>query len=248
MLDRDNRYIQRSKIDTISTSTTERIENNMDDLIVAIHNTPIIDNHCHPLLKPSTQGKYSRLTITTEAHGDAMNDTMSSLAHIRAVNQLSSIFKCPATWADVSAAIDHESLKPGDVWAKRCFEGIEILLIDDGLDGIKDVFDYEWHGRLTRQKSKRIVRIEKVAEEIIDKCLKKSTPADKVFTLVLREFEKAIEEAIDDPEVVGFKSVICYRTGLDIPPVLNHALVEKELPNTLQTLSPKISIDLMVFL
>ena len=199
----------------------------MEELIEAIYGTPIIDNHCHPLLKPSAQAKHSRLAITTEAHGNAMKHTLSSLAHFRAVEQLSSVLGCPATWTDVAAAIDHENSKPGDVWAKQCFEGIDVLLVDDGLDGREDTFDFEWHDRLTRQKSRRIVRIEKVAEEIIENCLKRSVPADEMFGIVLQEFEKAIKGALDDPKVVGFKSVICYRTGLNIPSHLDQAHVEK---------------------
>ena len=200
----------------------------MEELIAAIYTTPIIDNHCHPLLKPSAQVKHSRLAITTEAHGNAMRSTLSSLAHMRAVNQLSSILGCSATWDEVCAAIDHENSKPGDAWAKQCFQGIEMLLIDDGLDGIGDALDYRWHDRLAGQKSKRIVRIEKVIEDIIEGCLEKSIVANEMFGIVLREFEMAIETAIDDPEIVGFKSVICYRTGLNIPPTVNQAHVEKE--------------------
>jgi len=189
----------------------------MEEIIKAIHTTPIIDNHAHPLLIPSAQKKYLLLAITTEAHGDAMKYTTSSLSHIRAVNQLSGILKCPPTWDDVVKAIDVEKAKPDDAWAKRCMEGVETLLIDDGLDGKEEVFDYSWHDRLTRSKSYRIVRIEKVAEEIIDKCLKSAVPPDEIFTTVVDEFEKAIRHAVSDPEVVGFKSVICYRTGLNIP-------------------------------
>jgi hypothetical protein len=32
------------------------------------------------------------------------------------------------------------------------------------------------------------------------------------------EFEREIQDAVQDPDVAGFKSVICYRTGLDIEP------------------------------
>jgi hypothetical protein len=188
----------------------------MEALIKAIHETPIIDNHAHPLLITSAQGKYPLLAITTEAHGNAIKATTSSLSHIRAVNQLSRILKCPATWDDVVKAIDIEKAKPHDVWSKRCLEGIETLLIDDGLDGKDEVFDYSWHDRLTRSKSYRIVRIEKVAEEIIDKYLRQSLPPNSIFSTVMREFEMAIILANSDPEVVGFKSVICYRTGLNI--------------------------------
>jgi len=189
----------------------------MEELIKAIHTTPIIDNHAHPLLIPSAQSKYPLLSITTEAHGDAMKAAPSSLSHIRAVNQLAQILGCSATWDDVVRAIDAERAKPSDAWAKRCLEGIETILVDDGLDGKDEVHDYTWHDRLTRSKCKRIVRIEKVAEDLIMKCIKRNEiPPDELYTSVIHEFEKAIKAAALDPEVVGFKSVICYRTGLNI--------------------------------
>ena len=188
----------------------------MDDLIKAIRSTPIIDNHAHPLLTASAQSKYPLLAITTEAHGDAMRATKSSLSHLRAVNQLSSVLGCPATWEDVLKAIEVEKAKPNDAWAKRCLEGLETILVDDGLDGKDEVLDYAWHDRLTRSKCKRIVRIEKVAEEIIDEHLRQSLPTEDIFQALMTKFEKEIEAAVLDPQVVGFKSVICYRTGLNV--------------------------------
>ena len=196
----------------------------MDELIRAIRTTPIIDNHAHPLLIPSAQAQYPFISITSEAEGPALKAVPSSLAHIRAVNQLSSILGCPATWTDVVTAIEAERQKPDDAWMKRCLEGIETILIDDGLDGQDEVYDYAWHSRLTREKCKRIVRIERVAEEIINRSLKQhGVSANDAFLDLIRQLDRAIEEAILDPEVVGFKSVICYRTGLDIaalPPSL----------------------------
>lgn len=189
----------------------------MEDLIRAIRTTPIIDNHAHPLLIPAAQAKYPLIQITSSANGDALNAAGSSLPHIRAVNQLSNILGCPATWHDVVAAIEIERQKPDEAWMRRCLEGIDTILIDDGLDGKDEVYDYAWHSRLTKEKCRRIVRIEKVAEEIINRSLMQDgvSPND-MFMDFIRQFDKAIERAILDPEVVGFKSVICYRTGLEI--------------------------------
>ncbi|KAL3427894.1 glutamine synthetase [Phlyctema vagabunda] len=206
----------------------------MDDLISAIRNTPIIDNHAHPLLIPSAADKYELMAITTEAGGNAMNHTPSTLAHLRAVQQLSEILACPATWNDVLKAIEMEKSKPGDIWAKRCLEGIETILVDDGLDGAHEVFDYKWHDRLTRSACKRIVRIEKVAEEILNARLELSQAPDEVVHRFLEDFNEAITKSISDTEVVGFKSVICYRTGLDIPSQPSRDEFKTALLDTLQ--------------
>jgi hypothetical protein len=155
-----------------------------------------------------------------------MRATTSSLSHIRAVNQLSYVLGCPPTWEDVVKAIDIEKAKPHHVWQRRCLEGIETILVDDGLDGGDEVYDYSWHDKLVRSECKRIVRIEKLAEEIIDALLKQpDIEPEDVFGALRDAFEIAIQTAIDDPEVVGFKSVICYRTGLDILPLVSSSAV-----------------------
>lgn len=130
----------------------------MESLIHAIRTTPLIDNHAHPLLLPSSKIKYPLLGITTEANGDALRATSSSLAHIRVTNQLADILGCPQTWNDVSKAIEKENEKPGDVWTKRCFEGIETILLDDGLNTDNDAFDYSWHDKLTSSKPLEVPR------------------------------------------------------------------------------------------
>jgi hypothetical protein len=207
----------------------------MNELIQAIRNTPIIDNHAHPLLKPSFINKYPLLTITTEAHGSAIDATRSSLSHIRAVNQLSKALKCEATWEAVEKAVQVERDKGELDWEKRCFEGIETLLVDDGLDGEDEVYGYGWHDKMVRGGGcKRIVRIEKVAEKIIEGMIQEAQVLDDYQRFKLH-FRSVILDAIADPEVVGFKSVICYRAGLAIQHI-DMSDVEEELQNILFSL------------
>ena len=197
----------------------------MDLLREAIKTTPIIDHHAHNLLLPGEQNKHPLLSMTTEAEGLALEHTPSTLAHMRAVRQLAEVLDYDPDWQMVQAELERKRQSVGsDIWAKRCFEGIETVLIDDGLD--QDiVHPYEWHDRLTRSPCKRIVRIEKVAESILVALYEEkgeSTTRDGSFHATFFEsfmvqFNKAILEAISDPNVVGFKSVICYRTGLAIP-------------------------------
>ncbi|SLM34296.1 Glutamine synthetase/guanido kinase, catalytic domain [Lasallia pustulata] len=156
--------------------------------------------------------------MTTEANGPALKYASSTLAHIRAVRQLSGILECEASWESVQSRIEEERTRPDDVWARKCFQGIETVLIDDGLDG-NTVHPYDWHHRLTRSRCKRIVRVEKVAEEILALALMDPHSGDspKLLAMITDSFITYMQGAIEDPEVVGFKSVICYRTGLAIP-------------------------------
>ena len=187
----------------------------MEKLNTAIHSTPIIDSHAHPLLLPSVRVKYPLLSIVSEASGEALDISPSSLPHLRAVKDLSNVLGCPETWDDVVTAVEKETAKPDNVWAKHCMQGIETILLDDGLNTAdNEVYDYAWHDTLVRRKCKRIVRIETVAENIINRHISAGT-RDALSEITV-DFYDAIEDAIVDPEVVGFKSVICYRSGLNI--------------------------------
>ena len=190
----------------------------LDALIEAIDNTPLIDNHAHPLLKPEHLPQYSLLAVTSEAHGDATQDARQSLSHIRAIRQLADVLGCKAEWAAVVEAVERRRADDRLAWTARCLTGIETILVDDGLDNIDRVEGYTWHDAFTRSKCKRIVRIEALAQEIIAKgCGAYGGGGGTPSAEFLASFEWEIRRCIDDPEVAGFKSIICYRGGLDIP-------------------------------
>lgn len=201
-----------------STATPSQV----DAVAKAIRSTPIIDNHAHPLLKLDVLGKHPLLSITSEASGDAIHAATSSLPHLRAVRQLAKVLGCGLTWESVVAAIEQQRIESFEDWTAQCLAGIETILVDDGLDTEDDSQDYSWHDDYTRSKCKRIVRVEKVAADIIKRLGASSDATSQVgdeadaFDQWLSELSKNIEDAMEDPEVAGFKSVVCYRTGLDI--------------------------------
>lgn len=198
----------------------------------AIRKCPIIDNHAHSLLRPEALTKYPLISITTEAAGDAIHATSTSLAHIRGVKQLAHVLDCGPTWEAVVAAIEQRRIEDYEDWISECLDGIETILVDDGLDAAEDVQDYAWHNSFTRSGCKRVVRIEALAGRIIRDhaaALDHAGDVGAAFDEVLGAFDAAVRDAIADPEVVGFKSVICYRTGLDIPAVPDLALARASL-------------------
>ncbi len=201
----------------------------MEALIQTIETTPVIDHHAHNLLLPSDLDDHDFMAATSEATGSALKFASSTLAHLRALKQLSLILKCEPTWEAVKDALKVKRKEPSNAWSRKCLHGIETVLIDDGLDP-SSVYGYDWHDKLTRSKCKRIVRIEKVAEEIMTDQLEqyRGLAPGKGFNFqeqFISRFTTAIEEAVADPEVAGFKSVICYRVGLKIPAFDGHARV-----------------------
>ena len=195
----------------------------MEDLLNAIYSTPIIDNHAHSLLKFEAQYKHRLLSITTEATGEALRSVTSTLSHIRAVKQLAGVLGCRDNWEDMVDAIGVKKNEDRDAWTRRCLEGIQIILIDDSIDSTNPVHVYNWHNTFTKSKCKRIARIEVVAEDIMKKLRLsiQNYTIENLWPHFTQSFATTINDFIADGEVVAFKSVISYRTGLDIPVVVN---------------------------
>jgi hypothetical protein len=128
---------------------------------------PIIDHHTHNLLKAERRSDFPFEGLTTEAGGEALVDATDSIAFYRATAQLAKLYGCEPTWDAVKKARDSLSYEE---LCEKCMKptGIASLLLDDGLDGIQDLcYDYKWHDRFTSTPSKRIVRVEIVAQVII---------------------------------------------------------------------------------
>jgi glutamine synthetase len=189
----------------------------MEALVESIYNTPIIDNHAHNLLEASKAINKPLLSITSEAAGPALEHAKTSLPHLRAVKQLSQILNCGADWDSVQKELHSRRQADEEGWARQCFEGIETVLIDDGLDK-NGIHPYGWHDRLTRSKCKRILRIETLAEDTFAAALDRPEVTGRILgPLVHSIFKEVILEAIANPDIVGFKSIICYRYSLNIP-------------------------------
>ncbi|QDS77963.1 hypothetical protein FKW77_001714 [Venturia effusa] len=186
----------------------------------------VIDNHAHNLLLPSEYDNHPFASITTEASGDALEDTFFSLPHIRASNQLKELY-------DYHGPDEEwDCLKERRRWLdfapvaliRKCLEGTYSILIDDGLGDPHTMHPYNYHDQFTVAPSKRILRIETVAERLMETIVRRVAEEvlvsarfiEDTFLLFTERFERAIHQAIDDTEVAGFKSVICYRSGLDI--------------------------------
>lgn len=148
--------------------------------------------------------------IVSEAEGSALRHATTGLAHLQAVQQLSKLYHCEPSWESIKR---YRVVTGFDKFTSQCFQasGIECILMDDLFASPDKVpIPYPWHDKLTTSKTRRIVRVEPLAEQVA-KEMEIADPRQFV-QLYLRQ----LAEAARDPDVVGFKSVICYRTGLDI--------------------------------
>lgn len=194
----------------------------LDSLRHLIQTHPLIDNHAHNLLSCDVAADYDSYpfeSITSEAHGRALENARTALPLLRAVKQLGELYGTPcANWDDVLAAHTRWVQEDYDGLIRRSLEGTHMLLLDDLLSD-EDVESYEWHDRFTSSPTKRIVRIEAVAASLLRDIMSVSRkPGESVWGIFRAKFLDALDHAMADPAVVGFKSVICYRTGLDVDP------------------------------
>ncbi|KAF2838615.1 hypothetical protein M501DRAFT_821685 [Patellaria atrata CBS 101060] len=193
-----------------------------------IQTFPVIDNHAHNLLRSHQLDTHPFESITTEAQGAALKDTFATLSHLRAQKQLRRLYGCShdADWDNILEKRQHWLREDPKGLIRKCFESIHSILMDDGLATVDVVHEYEWHDQFTPGRTGRIVRIEAAAEHIMRHVLAKysdihhGVPLDEnaAWISFSRNFEKLLKGYIADPAVVGFKSVVCYRSSLDIQP------------------------------
>lgn len=220
---------------SLSEATTDHLQN-------LIRSFPIIDNHAHNILTQAQadgDDKYSFELITSEARGPALEkDSPSSLAHVRGIKQLACLFQCPATLDDVKKARKRLIEEDYARFVETCLKGTHAILIDDGLkpENEEDIIEWESHGEYG-PKVLRIVRIETLAEKLIQELARvfsgggipdkpseksskvKSWEMENTIQVLMRfniKFRDQILEFAGDPKVCGFKSVVCYRSGLSV--------------------------------
>jgi len=228
-----------------------------------IQRTPIIDNHAHNLLLPTELDRHAFHLITTEAQGEALGDVFTSLSHLRACKQLKELYEYEGkdrdwTWERLLETRKEWVTSRWDELNHKSLKGTHVILMDDGLSLTGDeVYPYQWHDSLTKAPTRRIVRIEREAELIMQDLLATATTKDtqskefssNIYHKFTEFFDRTIRKWCDDPEVVGFKSVICYRSGLDVNPnygavvqqvlepfhhYINHAMINADDPRRLR--------------
>lgn len=200
----------------------------LEQLRHVANNFPIIDSHTHNLILPTDSESIPFESITTEAQGRALRDTFKSLPHLRAARQLRQLYECgeDADWEDILGQRVEWLRSNPQLLHKRCFEGVHALLVDDGLADPRKVYPFDSHDEYLQAPSKRIVRIETVAERIMQRLLRDAKDDDlgrpkflpNVWTDFTDDFERDLQDAVRDHDVAGFKTVVCYRTGLDVEP------------------------------
>ncbi|KAL5528962.1 hypothetical protein ACEPAG_4936 [Sanghuangporus baumii] len=184
---------------------------------------PAIDNHTHPLLLEVHKDDFAFEGLLSEAQGSAVTeDAIYTVACYRTTRQLSQLLHCENNWESVKQK--RQSLNYEDLCNSSFLPtGIQCFLLDDGLDGQGLCESIQWHDQFSSSPSKRIVRIETLAQDILKTHIPNHLPvslntASCLLSVFSTAFDDALRYAANDPLVAGFKSIACYRTGLDVSP------------------------------
>ncbi|KAI8972603.1 amidohydrolase-domain-containing protein, partial [Trametes punicea] len=184
---------------------------------------PAIDNHAHPFLREERKEAVPFEGLISEASGEkASKDATYTVACYRATAQLAKLFGLgpDADWETVK---EYRNGIPYDYLCRICMAPtrIQCILIDDGLGSAEKVYTYRWHDQFTTSPTKRIVRVEALAEEMLKRAIQAQVAdgglvPSKLLDKFVTGLEAALSTAAADSEVAGFKSIACYRTGLHV--------------------------------
>ena len=171
---------------------------------------PIVDNHCHSLLLEQPEDDAAFRVHLTESYFPeiARDDVPHSLFYQWTIRELAVLFDCDPTPDAVHAARRARGLESltREIVARGNFK---TWLIDTGYGG-ETTFGLDALRALAPVRIEEIVRL----EPLIERLILESTSFDDLLD--------AYRGALDDLRgrgIVGMKSVIAYRTGLQLEPV-----------------------------
>jgi predicted TIM-barrel fold metal-dependent hydrolase len=185
---------------------------------------PAIDHHCHPWRDDTRE--LSKIVFLSFMNEGGLSPQEASdpenLAHSeftpmgrQIVHRLAKFLGCNPRLADVLEARNARTRSDYWKYSRELFEdaNIEGMLIDDGYSEISvgsalKKTDYEEFREKSPVWIKRVSRIEPLFQEAVDQ--------SSNFEDFVDRFDRAITEAVTKNGAIGFKSVIAYRSGLNI--------------------------------
>ena len=165
---------------------------------------PAIDHHAHNLLKPEILPNYSYSRFFSEAHDPTLLAVHSrqTLFYRRSTRDIAQLLNCQAT---ESAIIESRQQLGLENLTRLCFNAANLsaIFLDDGFMP-QEILPWQWHQQFSQIK--RVLRLEYLAETLLAKIDNFSDFLDK-----FREELTALPS-----EVIAFKSIAAYRSGLNI--------------------------------
>ncbi|KAH6755390.1 nodulin/glutamine synthase-like protein [Perilla frutescens var. hirtella] len=183
-------------------------------LKTAVETAELVDAHAHSIV--ALDSTFPFLSCFSEATGDALTAVPHTINFKRSLKEIAELY---GSNSSLDVVQEYRSSCGVESVTSKCLRAARIsaVLIDDGLE-LDKMHNIEWHKKFFPFVG-RILRIERVAEKILDELISLSiiTHADKI---------------------VGFKSIAAYRSGLEINTNISEKDAEEGLNNVLQAGKP----------
>ncbi len=172
----------------------------------------VTDVHCFSFSKTElTRAYLTRLfiaggpTVMSVRTKSQAGDLDASIAFGRLVNELADLLGTPRRHHEVLVARGIAARR-FDGYVERLFKDatIERVALDNGIEPVP----FEEFRKYASAKTHRIFRIEPLIKRLLED--------SKTFSELVGDFEEKITAAVRKEGFAGFKTVIAYRTGLDI--------------------------------
>jgi predicted TIM-barrel fold metal-dependent hydrolase len=168
----------------------------------------VVDNHCHPMLLQQRMSRDQFRRLFTEAvDPDFVDKHVPNAVYYRwMIRQLARFHGCGATEEDVLAARD--SVDPDALFARLVQHAdIDTLVLDLGYPPPAECYSPERMSEAGGCRTAKILRLEIVMQQLI--------VAHDDFDEVVGRFSSALSD-IRGAGYCGLKSIVAYRTGLNI--------------------------------
>ncbi len=193
--------------------------------MIDLSNVPVVDNHVHPW-RESTQAVTAEELAGHVAFSDgvltSVREEYLPLAELEPalrlfrdtnlgvryfLRELARLLGVEETWPAVVEARNAVAGADYRAWTARLFAdvGLETLLVDEG--GSQPRITLDELGQIVPARLLRVARTDNFIRDIL--------PAADTWSAFLGRYDDALESAIGDG-AIAFKSVIAYRTGLDV--------------------------------
>lgn len=169
---------------------------------------PVVDNHCHPVLRDQHMDAVQFRSYFTEATDAnfAEKHVAHSVYYLWMLCQLAIFYGCSRTEDDVLAA--HNSMN-ADALLERLFKAahIDTFILDPAYPLPDECYTPERMGQLGNCRAAKMLRLETLMQQLI------VTHSD--FDEVIELFSAEVSN-IRESGYCALKSIVAYRTGLNI--------------------------------
>ncbi len=169
---------------------------------------PVVDNHCHPMYRDQQLDVPRLRRLFTEASStDFANKHMPNSVHyLWAIRQMARFYGCPATEQDVVVA--HNSRSPETLLADLAkAANIGTLILDTGYPLPEESYTPEQMSQTGSCHTAKLLRLETLMQDLI--------VAHADFDEIVARFAATVRNTREQG-YSGLKSIVAYRTGLQI--------------------------------